>query len=203
MFCPLICSLSLPLFFSPSICMIEAYFWQWAPETQFLPCRYPAASLTPRSICHFQSPCLFPCVHLLPISLCSLSCPVQHPSSWMTDHWPRLPARVECVLQTSTWRHHSCSSHPTAPLSIFILGHFLHSLRGGSVMPFVVWIALNSHPPYLPTPSLPYPCHCIRRLSLLPALIFSLFFTPLFCQAGTVPWNLSQERCFEGVNMEV
>lgn len=81
MLCPLLSSLSRLL--SPSICMREAYFWQWDPETQFLPCRYPAASLTPRSICLSPSPRLSPCLHPLPISLCYLSYPVQHPSSWL------------------------------------------------------------------------------------------------------------------------
>lgn len=168
---------SLFLFFTPSICMMETYFWQRAPDTQLLPCRYPAASVTPRSICLSPSPHLSPCLHLLPISPCSHSSLVQHRSFWLTDLWPGLPAlcRVQPphpfpLLPPSP--PYLPSIPPTGPSSFWAISFALC----GEGLANAVCSVNHSHLAPLPPPPL-YPCHCTAAHPFL--MRCSLFFTHL------------------------
>lgn len=146
MFGPLLSSLFLYRS-SPSICMMETYFWQWAPETQFLPCRYPAASFILHPSVPLLLPVYLPACIFYP-SPCATSCVLSNlcPPDWL--FWGQ--GIVQSVVPSPFLSLKTTVTTLTF-CSIFILGNFLHPLLGMS--PNAVCSVNCSHLT-LPSPSL-------------------------------------------------
>lgn len=127
MFGPLLSSLFLYRS-SPSICMMETYFWQWAPETQFLPCRYPAASFILYPSVPLLLPVYLPACIFYP-SPCATSCVLSNlcPPDWL--FWGQ--GIVQSVVPSPFLSLKTTVTTLTF-CSIFILGNFLHPLLGMS-----------------------------------------------------------------------
>lgn len=119
MFGPLLSSLFL-YHSSPSICMMETYFWQWAPETQFLPCRYPAASFILHPSVPLLLPVYLPACIFYP-SPCATSCVLSNlcPPDWL--FWGQ--GIVQSVVPSPFFSLKTTVTTLTF-CSIFILGNF-------------------------------------------------------------------------------
>lgn len=113
---------------SSSICMMETYFWQWAPETQFLPCRYPAASFILHPSVPLLLPVYLPACIFYP-SPCATSCVLSNlcPPDWL--FWGQ--GIVQSVVPSPFLSLKTTVTTLTF-CSIFILGNFLHPLLGMS-----------------------------------------------------------------------
>lgn len=110
------------------LCMMETYFWQWAPETQFLPCRYPAASFILHPSVPLLLPVYLPACIFYP-SPCATSCVLSNlcPRDWL--FWGQ--GIVQSVVPSPFL---SLKTTVTTLIfcSIFILGNFLDPLLGMS-----------------------------------------------------------------------